>query len=248
MASRHTLHRRTLRAPSPSSRSAERPDATAGDGPRITIRGRAEGSPDLSTYLAARLDAQPRPVRPEWDVIPAAVLVPIYEEHGRWSVLYTRRTETVDVHRGQVSFPGGRIDPLDRGPREAALREAEEEVGIPSEQVEILGTLGALLTVTQFEVTPVIGRIAWPCPLRLNTHEVACAFGVPLDWLADSAHVHRQQRMPPIPGREIAVYSFDPYLGETIWGATARITLDLVDLWRGFAGENKKRSGSSPLR
>ncbi len=248
MASRHTLHRRPRRAPSPASRSAKRPPATAGDERRIPIRGRAEASSDLSTYLAARLDAEPRPVRPEWDVIPAAVLVPIYEEHGRWFVLYTRRTETVDVHRGQVSFPGGRIDPDDHGPREAALREAEEEVGIPSEQVEILGTLGALLTVTQFEVTPVIGRIAWPCPLRLNTHEVACAFGVPLEWLADPAHVHRQQRMPPIPGREIAVYSFDPYLGETIWGATARITLDLVALWRGFAGENKKRSGSSPLR
>ena len=248
MASRHTLHRRPRRAPNPASRSATRPPATAGDVHHIPIRGRAEASSDLSSYLAARLNAQARPVRPEWDVIPAAVLVPIYEEHGRWSVLYTRRTETVDVHRGQVSFPGGRIDPLDHGPLEAALREAEEEVGIPSEQVEIIGTLGALLTVTQFEVTPVIGRIAWPCPLRLNTHEVACAFGVPLDWLADSAHVHRQQRMPPIPGREIAVYCFDPYLGETIWGATARITLDLVALWRGFAGENKKRSGSSPLR
>jgi 8-oxo-dGTP pyrophosphatase MutT (NUDIX family) len=248
MASRPMLHWRSRRAPSPAGRPVESPPTTAGDGRPIPIRGRAEGSRDLTTYLAARLDAHPRPSRPEWDVIPAAVLVPIYEEHGRWSVLYTRRTETVDVHRGQVSFPGGRIDPLDHGPREAALREAEEEVGIPSEQVEILGTLGALLTVTQFEVTPVLGRIAWPCPLRLNTHEVACAFGVPLDWLADPAHLHRQLRMPPIPGREIAVYSFDPYLGETIWGATARITLDLVALWRGFAGAKKKRSGSSPLR
>jgi 8-oxo-dGTP pyrophosphatase MutT (NUDIX family) len=227
---------------------AKHPPPTAGGEGGVPIRGGAERSSDLATYLTARLDAQPRPVRPEWDVIPAAVLVPIYEEHGRWSVLYTRRTETVDVHRGQVSFPGGRIDPLDHGPLEAALREADEEVGIPPEQVEILGTLGALLTVTQFEVTPVIGRIAWPCPLRLNTHEVACAFGVPLDWLADPAHVHRQQRMPPIPGREISVYSFDPYLGETIWGATARITLDLVALWRGFAGGNKKRSGGPPLR
>jgi len=203
---------------------------------------------DLAAYLTTRLDGQPRPVRPEWDVIPAAVLVPIYEDHGTWSVLYTRRTETVDVHRGQVSFPGGRIDPDDRGPVEAALREANEEVGILPHQVEILGTLGPLLTVTQFEVTPVIGRIAWPCPLRLNTHEVACAFGVPLDWLAEPAHVHRQPRLPPIPGREIMVYSFDPYLGETIWGATARITLDLVALWSGFAMKNKKRSGALPLR
>jgi len=71
---------------------------------------------------------------------------------------------------------------------------------------------------------------------------------VPLDWLAEPAHVHRQPRLPPIPGREIMVYSFDPYLGETIWGATARITLDLVALWSGFAMKNKKRSGRAPLR
>ncbi len=216
--------------------------------PLRLARGGSRPSGDLASFLSARLNAQPRPVRPEWDVIPAAVLVPIYEDHGTWSVLYTRRTDTVDVHRGQVSFPGGRIDPDDRGPLEAALREAEEEVGIPPHQVRVLGTLGPLLTVTQFEVTPVIGHIAWPCPLRLNTHEVACAFGVPLDWLADPAHVHRQPRLPPIPGRAIMVYSFDRYLGETIWGATARITLDLVAMWRGFGLRNKKRSGNPPLR
>jgi 8-oxo-dGTP pyrophosphatase MutT (NUDIX family) len=189
---------------------------------------------DLPSFLAEHLAARARPVRPEWDVIPSAVLVPLYEDRGAWWLLYTRRTDSVDVHRGQVSFPGGRIDARDRGPAEAALREAEEEVGIPPGRVEILGSLGPLLTVTQFEITPVIARISWPCPLRLNISEVACAFGVPLAWLADPAHVHREQRMPPIPGREIRVFSFDPYLGETIWGATARITLDVISLWRGF--------------
>lgn len=167
-------------------------------------------------------------------MIPAAVLVPLYEDRGTWWLLYTRRTDSVDVHRGQVSFPGGRIDARDKGPIETALREAEEEVGIPSAQVEILGALGPLLTVTQFEITPVVGCIPRPTSLRLSTREVACAFGVPLPWLADPAHLHREQRMPPVPGREIRVYSFDPYLGETVWGATARITLDLISLWRGF--------------
>ncbi len=189
---------------------------------------------DLPAYLARHLRRQPRAARPEWEVIPAAVLVPLYEDRGTWWVLYTRRTHSVDVHRGQVSFPGGRIDARDNGPVETALREAEEEVGIPPAQVEILGAFRPLLTVTQFEITPVVGCIPRPTSLRLSTREVACAFGVPLPWLADPAHLHREQRLPPVPGREIRVYSFDPYLGETVWGATARITLDLISLWRGF--------------
>lgn len=192
----------------------------------------ASGGRGLPARLARRLSRPAPPARPEWDVIPAAVLVPMYLDGGEWHVLYTRRTNTVDVHRGQVSFPGGRIDAHDDGPIHAALREAREEVGIPEQAVTVLGTLGRLLTITQFEVTPVIGHIAWPCALRLNPQEVACAFGVPLRWLADPSHVHRTLRQPPIPGREILVYTFDPYLGETIWGATARITLDLIAVWR----------------
>jgi len=198
------------------------------------------GLPDGASFqarLAQRLAGQDRGVRPEWDVIPAAVLVPLYIDGGEWHVLYTRRTDTVDVHRGQVSFPGGRIDPDDSGPLHAALREADEEVGIRPQDVEVLGMLAPLLTVTQFEVTPVIGRVPWPYPLRLNTHEVACAFGVPLRWLSDPAHIQRALRQPPIPGREILVYTFEPFLGETIWGATARITLDLVAVWRSLAPE-----------
>lgn len=203
---------------------------------RSSGRGSARSSAaGLPAKLARRLARRLSPVRPEWDVIPAAVLVPMYLDRGEWNVLYTRRTDTVDVHRGQVSFPGGRIDPEDAGPLQAALREANEEVGIQPRDVAVLGTLGRLLTITQFEVTPVIGHIAWPCELRLNTQEVACAFGVPLRWLADPSHVRRTLRQPPIPGREIQVYTFDPYLGETIWGATARITLDLVAVWRSLA-------------
>jgi 8-oxo-dGTP pyrophosphatase MutT (NUDIX family) len=204
---------------------------------------RASASPassredSLPAFLSRHLLARPQATRPEWDVIPAAVLVPLYEDQDTWWLLYTRRTDSVDVHRGQVSFPGGRIDVRDRGTAEAALREAEEEIGIRPEEVEVLGTLGPLLTVTQFEITPVIAHIAWPLALRLSTREVASAFGVPLPWLADPAHVHHEGRMPPIPGREVMVYRFDPYLGETIWGATARITLDVISLWRGFTAK-----------
>jgi 8-oxo-dGTP pyrophosphatase MutT (NUDIX family) len=144
-------------------------------------------------------------------------------------VLYTRRTESVDSHRGQVSFPGGRIEDDDEGPEGAALREAQEEIGLPVEAVNVLGTLDSLLTVTQFLVTPVVGVIPWPYALRLNVAEVAVAFGVDLEWLADPSNLEVRQRQPLVPGPSVPVYYFRPYQDEIIWGATARITLDLLD-------------------
>jgi 8-oxo-dGTP pyrophosphatase MutT (NUDIX family) len=210
---------------------------THGRAPEVRRRRDPAPARDLPSFLARKLGEHPAAARPEWEVTQAAVLLPLYQDCGAWWLLYTRRTDSVDVHRGQVSFPGGRIDAGDHGPEGTALREAEEEVGLSPGEVEVLGTLTPLLTVTQFEVTPVVGRISRPSELRLNTREVACAFGVPLPWLADPAHLHHEQRMPPLPGREILVYSFDPYLGETIWGATARITLDLLAVVRGFAPE-----------
>lgn len=173
-------------------------------------------------------------MRPEWPASPAAVLVPLYWEADRWNVLYTLRTEHVDAHRGQVSFPGGRIEPGDSGPQAAALREAEEEIGIRPQDVRLLGLLDSLLTVTQFRVEPVVGVIPWPYPLRVNTHEVALAFGVPLDWLSDPENVEEHTRLLRPEGPEIPVYYFKPYAGQVIWGATARITLSLLELVKGL--------------
>jgi 8-oxo-dGTP pyrophosphatase MutT (NUDIX family) len=168
-------------------------------------------------------------VRPEWPAQPAAVLVPLYRADGLWHVLYTLRTDNVESHRGQVSFPGGRIEPGDGGPDIAALREAEEEIGIRPQDVRLLGVLDSLLTVTQFRVDPVVGVIPWPYPLQINTSEVALAFGVPLQWLADSAHLEVHTRLLRPDGPEIPVYYFKPYEGQVIWGATARITLALLE-------------------
>ncbi len=184
---------------------------------------------DLPERLTLLLRSRLPEVRAEWQAQPAAVLVPLYRDHGAWHVLFTLRTDLVDVHRGQVSFPGGRIEPEDRGPEQAALREAEEEIGIRPDDVRVLGALDPLLTVTRFRVEPVVGIIPWPYPLRLNSHEVAATFGVPLEWLADPANleVHHQEALegPPVP-----VYFFRPFEGHRIWGATARITLNLLHL------------------
>jgi 8-oxo-dGTP pyrophosphatase MutT (NUDIX family) len=180
----------------------------------------------LSRALAAR---QPR-VQAEGHPQPAAVLVPLYQDEGIWHVLYTLRTDSVDAHRGQVSFPGGRIEPEDTGAEQAALREAEEEIGVSPDDVRILGRLDPLLTVTQFLIEPVVGLIPWPYPLRLNTEEVALAFGVPLDWLGDPQNAEQHGQLPLVTGSPVPVYFFRAFQGQVIWGATARITLNLLEL------------------
>ncbi len=184
---------------------------------------------DLPGRLASLLRQRAPQARAEWRAQPAAVLVPLYRDRGTWHVLFTQRTDYVDVHRGQVSFPGGRIEPSDRGPEQAALREASEEIGLRPEDVALLGMLDPLLTVTQFRVEPVVGIIPWPYPLRLNSREVAAAFGVPLEWLADPANLEAR-RQEVLEGPPMVVYFFRPFEGHVIWGATARITLHLLDL------------------
>jgi len=199
--------------------------------PRPEVPGGANLPHNLSTYLGQRA---PRVVS-EWQSHPAAVLVPLYQEAREWKVLFTRRTDSVDAHPGQVSFPGGRLEPTDRDAREAALREAQEEIGIRPEDVSILGSLDSLITVTQFLVSPVVATIPWPYPLTLNPDEVASAFGVPLNWLADPAHVEARERSVPLPGRAAIVHYFRPFGGEVIWGVTARITLQLIEALRDSA-------------
>ncbi len=169
-------------------------------------------------------------VETEWEASPAAVLVPLFLNDNEWNLLYTRRTDSVDVHQGQVAFPGGRIEPDDRSAAGAALRESEEEIGLRAADVQVLGQLNPLITVTQFVVTPVIGVIPWPYPLRPNQEEVAKCFGVPIRWLAEPANLEVHTRQPLVPGLGVQVYYFKPYEGELIWGVTARITKSLLDL------------------
>ena len=192
----------------------------------------SQSDSDFAERLRAALATRALAVEAEWQARPAAVLVPLYQDDGQWKALFTRRTETVESHRGQVSFPGGQVEPGDPGPAEAALRETEEEIGLRAADVEILGQLSPLLTVTQFLISPVVGRFPWPYPLRVNAREVASAFGVPLRWLSDPANLEVRERAPLAGGPPIPVYYFKPYQGEVIWGATARITLSLLALLR----------------
>jgi 8-oxo-dGTP pyrophosphatase MutT (NUDIX family) len=165
-------------------------------------------------------------------LICAAVLVPLLCKEGEWHVLVTQRTQTVEHHKGQMSFPGGTCDFGDADLRATALREAEEEIGVPPEAVEVLGALDDFQTITSFVVTPFVGVIPHPFAYRLNSHEVEAVVEVPLSFLRDAEHL-RVERLEH-EGRVFEVlfwdYSLDLHTTYTIWGATARILKGFLDL------------------
>ena len=156
----------------------------------------------------------------------AAVLIPLVWYDDQWHLLFTRRTDTVESHKGQVSFPGGACDEGETTPEETALREADEEIGIPARDVKVLGRLSNLITITYFRVTPVVGVVKWPAVFRVGAHEVARIFTIPLEWLANSSNRWQFE----IPGTRRSLIAYHPYDGELLWGATARMTVDFLNV------------------
>jgi 8-oxo-dGTP pyrophosphatase MutT (NUDIX family) len=150
--------------------------------------------------------------------------VPLLRRGGAWHLLYTRRTETVEHHKGQVSFPGGGCDDGEKTPEETALREAQEEVGLQPGAVRVLGRLNNVLIITRYRVTPVVGVIPYPYPFKLAPQEVLRAFTIPLVWLANRANWEEQPFSPDGVPRPFPVITYHPYDGEILWGATARMT------------------------
>jgi len=156
----------------------------------------------------------------------AAVLVPLVWHDDEWHLLFTRRTDIVESHKGQVSFPGGACDEGETTPEETALREAEEEIGIQPNNVRVLGRLANLVTITYFRVTPVVGVVRWPAVFRVGEHEVARIFTMPLGWLANPSNRWQFE----LPGTTRTLIAFHPYDGELLWGATARMTVDFLNV------------------
>lgn len=157
----------------------------------------------------------------------AAVLIPLLLQPNGLSVLLTQRTTHLRDHGGQISFPGGRMDPEDAGPNETALRESEEEIGLERERVEIIGQLPEYLTVSGYSVTPIIGLVKPQAEYVLDEFEVADIFEVPLSFLMDPAN--HQIRVWQSEQGSRRFYSM-PYEGRFIWGATAGMLRNLYHL------------------
>lgn len=175
----------------------------------------ADATPELKQRIRARMPEQR---------VPAAVLVPLIERASGWTVLLTQRAAALRAHAGQISFPGGRIEPGDRDAWHAALREAEEEIGLAARQVEFAGYLPDHLVATGFRITPIVGFVHPEHDLRLAAEEVHDAFEVPLAFLFDAAN-HRR-RLRSFGDFEVATTDI-PFGARTIWGATAGILMTL---------------------
>ena len=154
----------------------------------------------------------------------AAVLIPLVWWKAEWHLVFTRRTETVEHHKGQVSFPGGGCDVGESTPEATALREAWEEIGVKPEDVRLLGRMNDYITITRYRVTPVVGVMPWPYQVQPEPAEVERIFTIPLYWLAERANWDEQPVSVDGTTRPIPVLKYHPYDGEVLWGASARMT------------------------
>ncbi len=186
-------------------------------------------------FSELRQKLQEKPARmlqlPGLELRESAVLVPLFVREGQPHALFTRRPAHLRQHGGQISFPGGTRDPEDATPLHTALRETQEELGIPPEKVEILGMLDEVPTSTQFRIIPFVGAIPPDFKYVISPEEIAEVIEVPLAHLLNPA-AHRAERRGVLEAaREICFYDYGP---NVIWGATARILRNLLQHFQGL--------------
>jgi 8-oxo-dGTP pyrophosphatase MutT (NUDIX family) len=191
-------------------------------------------SEQISSRLSDAAHLQNEPSFPHellhGDTRPAAVLIPFLQRENEWHILFTRRTDSLPEHSGQVAFPGGRTDPQDASPEVTALREAHEEINLNPNDVQILGNLQRMPTISNYCVTPIVGLIPWPYEFTLKIEEVSRIFTIPLEWLSNPSNHKIEERVLPPPYDPIPVVYFNEFNGELLWGVSARITLNLLEI------------------
>lgn len=160
------------------------------------------------------------------NLTPAAVLIPVVNRADEMTVMFTRRTAHLAKHAGQISFPGGHIEDSDKEPTDAALRETEEEVGLPRHHIDVIGQLENYISRTGFRITPIVGVIEPPFPMEPDPGEVDEVFEVPLSFLLNPENHHRHTRT--VEGEDREFYAM-PYGDYYIWGVTAGILVNLYE-------------------
>lgn len=189
---------------------------------------------DFEENLTAVLADRKKEILPRRSFIVAAVLVPIYRDDGIPHVLLTKRSDQVEHHKGEISFPGGKLDDTDPDLLSCALRETAEEVGVKPEDVDILGELDDFYTVaTNFLVVPFVGTIPYPYDFRPSAREIEEVIGVPLGIFFDPGRMAEQTMV--FRGQSIQVISYQ-WRDYIIWGATARILKHFTEVVEGGLG------------
>ena len=181
---------------------------------------------DLKEQIRTSLSLHKRVELPAGPV-PSAVLIPLFLKNGSYHILFTKRTENLQHHRGEVSFPGGACHPEDGNSLQTALRETWEEVGIAPEEVDILGVLDDVLTIHNYLVTPYVGFVAAGHQLQINPAEVERIIEVPLSFLLTPGIF--QLRDWTWQGRTLPLFCVD-YEGDRIWGLTAAMLKQFIEI------------------
>jgi 8-oxo-dGTP pyrophosphatase MutT (NUDIX family) len=169
------------------------------------------------------------------NLVTSAVLVPIYYKQGQYYILFTKRTNKVREHKGQISFPGGARHDGDRTLLDTALRESAEEIGLLPGEVKVLGELDDILTETSgYVISPFVALIPYPYQFKVDGWEVEEIIEAPISALLDK-DLHQQTRVIDIDGQAVTSY-FYHYQGRVIWGATANILHQFLDIFSQAAG------------
>ena len=191
--------------------------------------------------IRRRLSAYRPQLIPESGQKRAAVLVPLFSHRDELHVVFTKRTYTVDRHKGEISFPGGAVDPLDRDLVQTALREADEEIGLEPERIEVIGQLDDIFTVSDYHVSVYVGQIEAleePLVWRPQAAEVAEVLEVPVRHLVDDSNL---VEVPRQRNGELVIMEGFLWQGHVIWGATGRMLRNFLDVAVAVPQEAAKR-------